>query len=70
MTAFRAIVLAAFAALIVTVVTAPAGSAASPSCGPMMQIKDPGIRASFGKFEAQQSLAASRICIAYSNAGK
>jgi hypothetical protein len=51
-------------------VTAPAGSAASSACGPMAQIKDPGIRASFGKFEAQQSLTASKVCIAYSYAGK
>jgi hypothetical protein len=36
----------------------------------MMQIKDPGIRASFGKFEAQQSVTASKVCIAYSNAGQ
>jgi hypothetical protein len=69
MTAFRAIALAAFAALAIAAVTGPAGSAVSPACGPIVQIKDPGLRASFAKFEAQQSIAASKICIAYRNAG-
>jgi hypothetical protein len=70
MTTFRAIALAAFAAFAIAAVTGPAGSASWPSCGSMMQIKDPGIRASFGKFEAQQSVTASKVCIAYSNAGQ
>jgi hypothetical protein len=69
MTTFRAIVLAAFAALAIAAVTGPAGSATSPACGPIIQIKDPGLRASFVRFEAQQSNAASKICIAYRNAG-
>jgi hypothetical protein len=69
MTTFRAIALAAFAALAIAAVTGPAGSAASPACGSMVQIKDPGLRASFARFEAQQSVAASKICAAYRNAG-
>jgi len=69
MTAFRFIAVSAFAAFIFAVVTAPAGSSASPTCGPIVQIKDPGLRVSFAKFEAQQSAAAAKICAAYRNAG-
>ena len=68
MTQTRAIALAAVAAFIIAFVTAPAGSSASPTCGPIVQIKDPGLAASFAKFEAQQSTAASKICAAYRNA--
>jgi len=49
--------------------TGPAGSSATASCGAIVQIKDPSLRASFEKFEAQQSTAASRICASYRNAG-
>jgi hypothetical protein len=69
MTASRAILLAAFAAFAITYVTAPAGSSASPTCGPITQILDPGLRASFAKFEAQQSVTASKACAAFANAG-
>lgn len=69
MTQTRIIALAAVAAFIIAFVTAPAGSSASPTCGPIAQIKDPGLRASFAKFEAQQSAAASKVCAAYRNAG-
>ena len=65
----RAISLAAFAALVIAGITGPAGSSATASCGAIVQIKDPGLRASFEKFEAQQSAAASRICASYRNAG-
>jgi hypothetical protein len=65
----RAIALAAFAALVIAGITGPAGSSATASCGAIVQIKDPGLRASFEKFEAQQSPAASRICASYRNAG-
>ena len=69
MTALRAIALSAFAALIIAAVTAPAGSAAAPACGgAIVQIMDPGLRASFEKFEATQSTAAAKICATYSNA--
>jgi len=69
MTTTRAIALSAVAAFIIAFVTAPAGSSASPTCGPIAQIKDPGLRLSFAKFEAQQSGAASRACAFYRNAG-
>ena len=69
MTTFRAIALSAIAAFVIPFVTAPAGSSASPTCGPITQIKDPGLRASFAKFEAQQSAAASKACAFYRNAG-
>jgi len=49
-------------------VTVPAGSSANPTCGPIAQIKDPGLRASFAKFEAQQSAAADKACAFYRNA--
>ena len=70
MTAFRIIALSAFAAFIITAVTAPAGSSATPSCGgAIVKIMDPGLRASFAKFEAQQSASATQICASYRNAG-
>jgi hypothetical protein len=69
MTAFRIIAVSAFAAFIFAVVTAPAGSSANPSCGPIAKILDPGLRASFAKFEAQQSATASKVCATYRNAG-
>jgi hypothetical protein len=34
-----------------------------------MQIRDPGLRASFEKFEAQQSGTAAKICATFRNAG-
>jgi len=52
MTLSRAIALSAVAAFLIAFVTAPAGSSASPTCGPIAQIKDPGLRASFANFEA------------------
>ena len=69
MTQTRAIALAAVAAFLFAFVTLPAGSSATPTCGPIAQIKDPGMRASFAKFEAQQSAAASKACAFYRNAG-
>jgi hypothetical protein len=69
MTLFRATAFAAFAAFLIAGATGPAGSSATASCGPIVEIKDPGLRASFAKFEAQQSAGASRICASYRNAG-
>lgn len=69
MTLSRTIALSAVVAFLIAFVTAPAGSSASPTCGPIAQIKDPGLRASFARFEAQQSAAASRVCAFYRNAG-
>ena len=69
MTAFRIIALSAFAALVIASVTGPAGSSATAPCGAIVQIKDPGLRASFEKFEVQQSATAAKICASYRNAG-
>ncbi|TMJ06178.1 MAG: hypothetical protein E6G97_00490 [Alphaproteobacteria bacterium] len=69
MTLNRALAFAAFAALLIAVVTGPAGSSASGACGAITQIRDPGLRASFAKFEAQQSAAATKVCASYRNAG-
>jgi hypothetical protein len=68
MTLTRAIAFAAFAALIIAAVTGPAGSSATASCGAITQIRDPGLRASFVKFEAQQSTTASKVCASFRNA--
>lgn len=67
MTLTRAIALAAFAAMVIAGVTGPAGSESAPGCGTLVQIRDPGLRASFVKFEATQSTTASKICAAYRN---
>ena len=67
MTPIRAIALAAVSALVIAYVTGPAGSAASAACGPMIEIKDPGLRASFDRFEATQSATAAKACAAYRN---
>ena len=65
----RIVALSAFAALAIALVTGAAGSAATPVCGgAVAKIMDPGLRASFQKFEAQQSSTATKIC-AYRNAG-
>jgi hypothetical protein len=70
MTTIRIVAFAAVAALVIASVTGPAGSAATEACGgAIVQIKDPGLRASFEKFEAQQSTAAAKICASFRNAG-
>ena len=70
MTTTRIIALAAFAAFAVALVTGPAGSGVTPACGgAIAKIMDPGLRASFEKFEAQQSQTASKACAAFRNAG-
>jgi hypothetical protein len=69
MTAFRIISFAAFAAIIIAGVTGPAGSSVTTaSCGPAVEIRDPGLRASFAKFDAMQSFSASKVCALYRNA--
>jgi hypothetical protein len=70
MTAFRIIALSAFAAIIIAAVTGPAGSTATQACGgAIVKIMDPGLRASFEKFEATQSATAAKICATFRNAG-
>ena len=46
----------------------PAGSSVSQTCGPQVEIQDPGLRASFERFEAGQSHAAAKVCALYRNA--
>ncbi|HYS47337.1 MAG TPA: hypothetical protein VEM36_01035 [Xanthobacteraceae bacterium] len=47
---------------------APAGSTADTgTCGLAIHIQDPGIRASFERFERTQSAAAARICAFHRN---
>jgi hypothetical protein len=40
----------------------PAGSNAPTACGPSLQILDPGLRATFEKFERTQSPTAAKAC--------
>ena len=70
MTAFRTITLTAFAALIAAGLTVPAGSSVTGtgSCGPALEIRDPGLRASFAKFDTTQSPGAAKVCAFYRNA--
>jgi len=70
MTAIRIIALSVVAAFAIALVTGPAGSAATAACGgAIAKIMDPGLRASFEKFEAQQSPTATKLCASYRNAG-
>jgi hypothetical protein len=63
---FLALALAAIGILATAI--GPAGSTVSGSCGPQVQILDPGLRASFAKFEAGQSGTAAKICALYRDA--
>lgn len=71
MTALRTVALAAFAvfglAMTVSAMTAPAGSSSTGTCGPAVEIRDPGLRASFARFDANQSASAAQICAFYLN---
>ena len=65
-----AIALAAVAAFAIAYVTGPADSASTPACGgAIAKIMDPGLRASFEAFEAQQSATASKVCAMSRDAG-
>lgn len=70
MTATRAIAFSAFAALIIAAVTGPAGSSVTGNgkCGPAIDVLDPGLRASFARFDATQTETAARVCALYRNA--
>ena len=70
MTAFRTIAFVAFAAIVAAGVTGSAGSSVTGTgtCGPTLEIRDPGLRASFAKFDTTQSAAASKVCAFYRNA--
>ena len=69
MTTFRTISLVAFA-IVIAGVTGPAGSSVTGTgtCGPTLEIRDPGLRASFAKFDTTQSPSASKVCALYRNA--
>lgn len=49
--------------------TIPAGSSSAPhlGCGPFIAVRDPGVRASFVRFDAEQSASARRICAIFRN---
>jgi hypothetical protein len=65
----RTIAFVAFA-IVVAGVTAPAGSSVTGTgnCGPAIEIRDPGLRASFAKFDTNQSPSATKVCALYRNA--
>ena len=75
MTALRTVALASIAlfgiALAVPVgfglaLAVPAGSSQSAgNCGPVVDIRDPGLKASFARFDANQSASAAKICAIY-----
>ena len=44
---------------------APLGSGGEPVCGVAVEIQDPGVRASFARFDRQQSAGAAEICAHY-----
>jgi len=66
-TMLRALIFAIFATVAFTSAVAPAGSSQTASCG-LMSIQDPEIRASFARFEANQSRSANKICAIFRNA--
>jgi len=69
MTTFRTIAFVAFAATVVAGVTGPAGSSVTTgNCGPAIEIRDPGLRASFAKFDTTQSPSATKVCALFRNA--
>jgi len=70
MTTIRTIAFTGFAALVIAGVTGPAGSSVTGTgnCGPAIEIRDPGLRASFARFDTTQSLGATKVCAFYRNA--
>lgn len=38
---------------------------AAPACGPAIAIQDPGLRASFARFDRDQSAGARKVCAIY-----
>jgi hypothetical protein len=70
MTAARAIAFSAFAALLIAGLTGPAGSSVTGNgkCGPAIDVLDPGLRASFARFDDTQSAPAAKVCALYRNA--
>jgi hypothetical protein len=67
----RYFILPLIALVVIGSLPAPAGSgsaAQAGGCGPAMaSITDPGMRATFDRFERSQSAAAAKICALYRN---
>lgn len=65
----RYFVLPAIALTVLAMLHAPAdgGRSAQSRCGPVVQIADPGIRASFAAAAQRQSQAASDVCAVHAN---
>jgi hypothetical protein len=63
----RYFVLPAIAITVLAMLHAPADGGRASECGPVVQIADPGIRASFAAMQRRQSQAASDICAVYAN---
>jgi hypothetical protein len=65
----RYFVLPAIALTVPAMLHAPAdgGRSAQSECGPVVQIADPGIRASFATATRRQSQAARNICAMHAN---
>jgi hypothetical protein len=64
----RYFVLPIIAVIIIGSLPMPAESGGNRGCGPAISLtKDPGLRASFEKFERSQSAAAAKICALYRN---
>jgi hypothetical protein len=65
----RFFVLPAIALTVLAMLHAPAdgGRSAQSECGPVVQIADPGIRASFAAAARRQSQTASEICAVHAN---
>lgn len=69
MNTMRTVSFALIATLALAAATVPAGSSSTPhfGCGPRVEIRDPGLRASFARFDRDQSAAAASICAIYRN---
>lgn len=63
------VVLAALATVSLLSASVPAGSSmsASAGCGPVIDIRDPGLRALFERFEQTQSSSAAKVCAIFRN---
>ena len=63
----RYFVLPAIAITVLAMLHAPADGGRAGGCGPVVNIADPGIRASFAAVQRSQSRAASDICAVHAN---
>ncbi len=69
MNTMRTLSFALVATLALASATIPAGSSSAPhlGCGPFIAIRDPGLTASFVRFDAEQSASARKICSIFRN---